>query len=415
MSDPTKYTPGFSFSGYQASNPTKPLPGPRVDDEFANVATSIGQTVDALADIRRADGKLQNGLVTTDSLSSAIIFAENPPTQWEPGVGYTPPQIVAYGNSVYRCLIAHTSTTFDADLAASKWEEVIRMQDAIDAADAAEASATAAAASAQDAADVAASIQFPETPVAINFLRQKADLSGFEYRTPSQVLADIGAQAALAFVPASSVNQDFTGRVGFKKGTNLTAATTVSLGNANYYEVDGSAAISAMTEQTAGTRVTLLFNGAPTLEDATEFVLPGGVDIAVAVGAVAEFLSEGADGWRLISYRPPTRDIQVTATWTTGTGTTESLISPAKLKAAILALAQNTAYTGSSASNVTFPVGTCLSVQCATDKNRNAVVVPRLDGDSRDFNDTSGTVITGTWHARGRVSTGIYLVEKTAN
>lgn len=412
MADPTKYVPTFSFSGYQASNPSKPLPGPSVDNEFANVAASIGQTVDAIEDIRRADGKLQNGIVTTDSLSSDIVFAENPPEQWAPGQTYVPPQIVAYGNSFYRCLIAHTSTTFSADLAASRWEEVIRMQDAIDAADDAEASAVAAAASAVAAAAAAAAIGLPGTAVALNFIRQKADLSGFEYRTPLQVLGDIGAQAALGYVPASSVNQDFTGRVGLKKGANLTAATTVSLSTANYYEVDGSDAITAMTAQTVGTRVLLLFNGAPTLTHGANFIMPGGVDIATVAGAIAEFVSEGT-GWRLINYRPPTRDVQVTATWTTGTGTTESPISPAKLKAAILALGQSF-YTGSSNTNVTFPVGSYLSVISATDLNRNALIVPRLDVDTRDFTTGSGTVVTGTWRTRGRVSSGIYLAQRTA-
>ena len=56
MSDPTKYTKGYSFEGYQANNPTKPLPAPRLDDELENIAASVGETIDALKDVRRSDG-----------------------------------------------------------------------------------------------------------------------------------------------------------------------------------------------------------------------------------------------------------------------------------------------------------------------------------------------------------------------
>ena len=56
MADPTKYTKGYSFEGYQANNPSKPLPAPRLDDELENISTSIDETIDALSDVRRSDG-----------------------------------------------------------------------------------------------------------------------------------------------------------------------------------------------------------------------------------------------------------------------------------------------------------------------------------------------------------------------
>lgn len=73
MADPTKYTKGYSFEGYQANNPSKPLPAPRLDDELENISTSIDETIDALKDIRRSDGALQNGIVTSDAISSAVL------------------------------------------------------------------------------------------------------------------------------------------------------------------------------------------------------------------------------------------------------------------------------------------------------------------------------------------------------
>jgi len=72
MADPTKYVTEFDFSGYQSTNPSSPLPGPSVDNELANVETSIDEIVDAITDIRRSDGALVNGIVTRDALADEV-------------------------------------------------------------------------------------------------------------------------------------------------------------------------------------------------------------------------------------------------------------------------------------------------------------------------------------------------------
>lgn len=77
MADPIKYTVTFDFSGWQASNPSDPLPGTSIDDQFAGIATSTDEIVEAIKDVRRSDGALQNGIVTPESLSAAVeeLFA----------------------------------------------------------------------------------------------------------------------------------------------------------------------------------------------------------------------------------------------------------------------------------------------------------------------------------------------------
>lgn len=70
MADPSKYSPGYSFSDYQASNPALPLPADEVDTELAAIAVSMGQAVDAIRDVRRSDGALKNLVVTYDSLNA---------------------------------------------------------------------------------------------------------------------------------------------------------------------------------------------------------------------------------------------------------------------------------------------------------------------------------------------------------
>ena len=72
MADPTKYTKGYSFEGYQANNPSKPLPAPRLDDELENIATSIDETIDALKDVRRSDGTTIVRVGTAPISASAV-------------------------------------------------------------------------------------------------------------------------------------------------------------------------------------------------------------------------------------------------------------------------------------------------------------------------------------------------------
>ncbi len=75
MADPTAYNVSYSFSGWQAINPNLPLPADEVDSELANIETSIDSLVTALADVRRSDGTIQNGIVTLDSLDAQVQAA----------------------------------------------------------------------------------------------------------------------------------------------------------------------------------------------------------------------------------------------------------------------------------------------------------------------------------------------------
>lgn len=72
MSNPTKYEPSYSFSGFQEANPSRPLPAQRVDVEFQNVARTAGELIAALGDVRRSDGQLANGIVTLEALSTDV-------------------------------------------------------------------------------------------------------------------------------------------------------------------------------------------------------------------------------------------------------------------------------------------------------------------------------------------------------
>lgn len=72
MTDPTNYTPSFSFSDFQSNSPSAPLPAPPLDNELADIAAAVATIVSAVKDIRRNDGALPNGIVTFDSLTLAL-------------------------------------------------------------------------------------------------------------------------------------------------------------------------------------------------------------------------------------------------------------------------------------------------------------------------------------------------------
>lgn len=78
MSQPTPYTRGFSFTGFQAAQPSSPLPAPRVDVELDNIQTTLGGVLGNLQLIQRDDGKLRDGVVTIDSISAELLTTLTP-------------------------------------------------------------------------------------------------------------------------------------------------------------------------------------------------------------------------------------------------------------------------------------------------------------------------------------------------
>ncbi|ESY92675.1 collagen-like protein [Mesorhizobium sp. LNHC209A00] len=69
MPFPTKPVIEFSYAVLE----NWPQGGTALDNDLANLANSIDQTIDALADVRRADGALPNGKVTPESLSPSVL------------------------------------------------------------------------------------------------------------------------------------------------------------------------------------------------------------------------------------------------------------------------------------------------------------------------------------------------------
>lgn len=122
MANPNPYTPSYSFSDWQSSNPAKPLPAPMLDNELANISSSLNFTISSLADIRRSDGKLVNQIVTFESLdndlragySGGAVSAWAAVVDFAAGINATPvapATMVYYQGETYVCTVAHVTTS----------------------------------------------------------------------------------------------------------------------------------------------------------------------------------------------------------------------------------------------------------------------------------------------------------------
>ena len=132
MADPSKYTPTYSFTGFQAQYPTSPMPAPRLDEQFDNISQSLNQGVDALRDIRRSDGKLKNQIVTPETLSPGLNIGFTMAGQWELGRSYVSGDGVVHDQKFYVALAENTaSAANEPGLDASTWGYLFAVDDLV--------------------------------------------------------------------------------------------------------------------------------------------------------------------------------------------------------------------------------------------------------------------------------------------
>jgi len=132
MANPNPYTPSYSFSNWQTSNPAKPLPAPALDNELANVSSSLNAAITALNQVRRSDGKLANGIVSFESLNNDLKagYSGGAVSAWALIVDFAagisaqtaaPATLVFYQGESYVCTVDHVTTAlFDV----AKWHKV---------------------------------------------------------------------------------------------------------------------------------------------------------------------------------------------------------------------------------------------------------------------------------------------------
>jgi hypothetical protein len=75
MPQPTPYVPSYSFTDFQTTNPSAPLPGTKADSEFGAVSITLSDILANLVLIQRDDGQLLNDIVTVDALNENVLLA----------------------------------------------------------------------------------------------------------------------------------------------------------------------------------------------------------------------------------------------------------------------------------------------------------------------------------------------------
>lgn len=152
MSQPPTYSRAFNFSDYQATNPSTPVPGNKLDEEYSRIKAVLDAIRANLALIQRDDTAVANESIGYDQLKAELDgFGFNPPSEWTTSTNYVVRDTVFHDSGFYRCLVSHTSGTFSTDLAAGKWALIADFTAATSDAEAAKAAAEAAQAAAEAA------------------------------------------------------------------------------------------------------------------------------------------------------------------------------------------------------------------------------------------------------------------------
>ena len=131
MSNPPIFQPGFDYSNWQATNPTRPQPGPQLDNDFANAARSINEAIEAVGDIRRSDGKLKNGIVTAESLNPSLSLGFSFEGTWQDGFEYGAGDGVVFNQVFYAAKVAHTASVANQPPSGDFWTLLFSLEDIV--------------------------------------------------------------------------------------------------------------------------------------------------------------------------------------------------------------------------------------------------------------------------------------------
>ncbi len=131
MSQPTPFVPATDFSEEEATGVSgrSTVRTAALDALFSALQTTLDQTLANLAILQRDDLALTDSLVTIPSLSPQVLalIANGAWTMrgsWVTATDYAAGDIVLQNDTLYVCVVAHTSGTFATDLAADKWGQM---------------------------------------------------------------------------------------------------------------------------------------------------------------------------------------------------------------------------------------------------------------------------------------------------
>lgn len=125
MAYPTKPDRDYSYTAFEQSQGSGNFPGTELDNDLDNLQQSIDETIDFIELLTRSDGTLANAVVGKNALGPDVLLGVEAPRPWATDTDYAVDNTATTLNSLYLCLVAHTSGVFADDLAAGKWALLI--------------------------------------------------------------------------------------------------------------------------------------------------------------------------------------------------------------------------------------------------------------------------------------------------
>lgn len=125
MAYPVKPDATYDYTTFQAGNPTTPLPADQVEAGFNDHKQAIDDVIEFIKTVIRSDGRLNNLIVTPESLSTAsralITAGGNVRGAWATTTAYAVGDVVSEDDASYICAASHISGTFAIDYTVGKW------------------------------------------------------------------------------------------------------------------------------------------------------------------------------------------------------------------------------------------------------------------------------------------------------
>lgn len=121
----------FSFTAFQQAQGDDSFPGTELDVELDSTNNAVEALIDSLRTVLRADGKLQNGLVTRNSLAADLMLGVGASRPWSASSAYLADETVTRGYLVYRAVQPSIGVDPATDGTGKTWEVAADLSQAV--------------------------------------------------------------------------------------------------------------------------------------------------------------------------------------------------------------------------------------------------------------------------------------------